>query len=70
MKAVNDFGVYPFLFYISVFFIENVVAFKFCSTYSSFRKIFGKTNISFSMIYTRICVYQGVRYASFLENFA
>ena len=34
------------------------------------RKISRKTNISYSLIRTRTCVYQGVRNVSFSENFA
>ena len=34
------------------------------------RKIFQKTNISIPLIRTRTCVYQGIRNASFSENFA
>ena len=33
------------------------------------RKIFRKTNISYRLIRTRTCVYQGVRNISFSENF-
>ena len=34
------------------------------------RKIFRKTNISYPLIRTRTCTYQGVRNVSFSENFA
>ena len=34
------------------------------------RKIFLKTNISYSLIRTRLCAYQGVKNISFYENFA
>ena len=34
------------------------------------RKIFRKTNISYPLIHTRACAYQGVRNVSFSENFA
>ena len=34
------------------------------------RKIFQKTNISYSLIRTRTCVYQGARNISFSENFS
>ena len=34
------------------------------------RKIFRKTKISYLLICTRTCVYQGVRNVSFSENFA
>ena len=34
------------------------------------RKIFRKTNISYPLIRTRTCAYQGVRNVSFSENFA
>ena len=34
------------------------------------RKIFQKTNISYPLISTRTCVYQGVRNVSFSKNFA
>ena len=33
-------------------------------------KIFEKTNISYPLIHTRTCAYQGVRNVSFSENFA
>ena len=34
------------------------------------RRIFRKTNISYPLIRTRTCAYQGVRNVSFLESFA
>ena len=34
------------------------------------RKIFRKTNISYTLIRTHLCAYQGVRNVSFSENFA
>ena len=34
------------------------------------RKIFRKTIISYPLICTRVCAYQGVRYVSFSENIA
>ena len=34
------------------------------------RKIFRKTNISYPLIRTCMCAYQGVRNVSFSENFA
>ena len=40
------------------------------SSISYVRKIFRKTNISYSLIRTRSCVYQEVRNVSFSENFA
>ena len=37
---------------------------------SKARQIFAKTNISYSMIRTRTCVYQGIRNVRFSENLA
>ena len=34
------------------------------------RKIFRRSNISYSLMCTRTCAYQGVRNVNFLEHFA
>ena len=41
-----------------------------CSSIQYVGKIFRKTNISYPLIRTRMCAYQGVRNVSFPENFA
>ena len=38
-------------------------------SFSAYAKIFQKTNISYPLIRTRTCAYQGVRNASFSDNF-
>ena len=46
------------------FFLKTTIS-KLC-----IHKMFGKTNISYPLVRTRTCVYQGIRNVSFSENFA